>query len=125
MNLPNLFSGLLFFLLGLMMFFETRHFPQGSDNIPGPQFWPSIIASGLAFFGVLLMGQGFLAKKSVIFFNIKINKPNRQNLFVILAMTGLYILVWLVWSFFIPTLLFLFGTMYVLHPKTPVRLFCY
>lgn len=117
-------SGLFFSLFGLFLFLETLKLPSGTTHIPGPQFWPRIIFSGMILLGLFLIGQS-LTPPSASTNRRSCPWPQTQKMLLVILTIGIYILLWSLWSFFIPTFVFLFGIMSLLHRQKLIRLAIY
>ncbi|MBI4125112.1 MAG: tripartite tricarboxylate transporter TctB family protein [Deltaproteobacteria bacterium] len=116
--LSDLLAGLLFSLLGFYILFEIAYFPVDEGNIPGPRYWPRLIALGLILFGLWLAGSKIYSRRMTAI-KPNLHHPHQRQVLTILVMTIFYILLWSLFGFFIPTVLFLLGTMFVLFPFQP------
>ena len=121
--MADLLAGFLFAFFGLFLFLKGLSLPEGRASIPGPRFWPNIIAIGLMVSGLSLTGKSFFSRpRSLCSFNMPWRHPKFRQLTLLFCVTILYLLFWSVWQFFVPTFLFLSAAMYLLHPKQIFRI---
>ncbi|WP_119421685.1 tripartite tricarboxylate transporter TctB family protein [Rhodospirillaceae bacterium SYSU D60015] len=62
MRLNDAVIGLVLIVVGLLVIWHTRSFPAMPGQKYGPDLFPSLIAAGLAFGGVILVASGLRAR---------------------------------------------------------------
>lgn len=59
----DLLAGIFVLVLSLGVFTVTRGFPLGRPGIPGPNYFPNLIASAMAICAIVLLVRTFLASR--------------------------------------------------------------
>ncbi len=107
--------GFLAIFLGIITIILTLHFPKfniGEEKVPGPSFFPNIIAVFLIFVGIL---EFFEAKHSTRYASLQgVNKRGAGNVLVVIVAIFLYIISLMPLGFIITTFLFSLIIMYLL-----------
>ncbi len=107
--------GFLAIFLGIITIILTLHFPKfniGEEKVPGPSFFPNIIAVFLIFVGIL---EFFEAKHSTRYASLQgMNKKGAANVLVVIVAILLYIISLIPLGFIITTFLFSLIIMYLL-----------
>ncbi len=107
--------GFLSIFLGIITIILTLHFPKfniGEEKVPGPSFFPNIIAFFLIFVGIL---EFFEAKHSTRYVFLQgVNKKGMRNVLIIVLAIFLYTISLIPLGFIITTFLFSLAIMYLL-----------
>ena len=91
----DLIISIVIFLLGILLYYGSTTLPSGfSPGVPGPNFFPRLMAIGLVVLSICLLLQ-WLKKKEIYlekgFFNTKAFK----NLLSIILFTTIYVIFWI------------------------------
>lgn len=124
MKSQEFISGLIFLLIGILLFFFSWELPNGDGTTLGPRYWPQLITFGLIVLATLLTLRGIFSPV-VQRANFSWSGSRRKQWLLIPILTATYIILWTFWNFFISTVLFQFSLMFVMYPKRPTRLLFY
>jgi len=91
----DLIISIVIFLLGILLYYGSTTLPSGfSPGVPGPNFFPQLMAIGLVVLSICLFVQ-WLKKKEIYlekgFFNTKAFK----SLLSIILFTFIYVIAWI------------------------------
>lgn len=125
MKLNDAVFGVALLMLAALMVFQASGFPGMPGQKYGPALFPTLIASGLAICGVLLISRGVAARRSRPWFAIGpwIRSPRHvAAAFLVIAGLVFYILVsdWL--GFVLTGTILLFGLLVLLHRRPVMSL---
>lgn len=94
-KLPDLITGAVIIVTGILVFWGTASMPVISENTLGSAFWPRIVAALFSVFGAFLIVSSLFTKSMEPYFHLEANKKkNAIDLAVIIAVLVLYGLAW-------------------------------
>ena len=102
MNRTDVVVGALFLVLGLYLLISSSGFPPGMGRLPGPGFFPSVVASVVIALSVALLWGALHAAAGTEF-----RLENRQALAVTVGLLAGFLLLWGVVPFAIRSIVFL------------------
>lgn len=95
--------GIIMILVSLYFIVSSQKFPAGANGVPGAGYFPTIAASGVIIFSVLLVIQGFRDPKTYF----KLDKAQIKNLIQMVEVLVALAVFLVLWNFipFIPAAL--------------------
>jgi putative tricarboxylic transport membrane protein len=115
---PDLIAGSALFLAGgFFGLWAWRYFPEGSENVPGPAFFPLVLCGLLATAGVYLIAEAIRDKGLP-----ELRLPSLYGLSKILMLTVLYVGIFTPTGFLFSTALFVAAMMFTMNVRSPAQL---
>ena len=112
MKTGNYIAALILFFLAISVWVLTRNFPTEMGNIPGPAFFPRMLAVVLAGLVVLMLVDNRHVKNEPLF---DTGSPGFRRAMAMLALTTAYVLIVEYIGFLILTPVCLFGMMWLME----------
>lgn len=110
--------GIIALLVAIYFIVAGRKLPAGMNGVPGSAYFPTIAASGVIVFSVLLIIQGIKDPKT--YFKIEgQQKNNLIQMVLCLAVMAIFLVIWRFIPFIPAALLFVFALSRIL--KQPIK----
>ncbi|GKX29684.1 hypothetical protein SH1V18_21640 [Vallitalea longa] len=106
MKKGNIVSGCIVIFIGVYVFFMTAGFPEGSNNVPGPAFFPRILAIIAIVLGAILVVQALINKADVE--KINLHDENAKKSYITMGIIAIYLILFNKIGFLLLTPLLLF-----------------
>lgn len=118
MKKGNIVSSIISILVAVFVLYETKDFPSGAQNVPGPAFFPRIIAILIIGLSGLLIVMTYIRKEER---NINFTSKNDLKAYITIAIILVYIVLMNILGFIIATPLFLITMIYYYGMRNYVK----
>lgn len=109
MKKGNIISSIICILIGLFILFESKDFPQGATGVPGPAFFPRILAYFVIGLSVLLIINTFIKRDDR---KITLLDKDSIKVYVTIGFLLAYLILLNFLGFIIATPIFLFSLIF-------------
>ena len=117
----DLTIGIISCIIGIISYVLTLSFPTcGKSGVPGPEFFPRILAILFLIISVIQISKSFLEKNTQ---TQEIEKVNYSRMLILIGLFAFYILFLDIIGFFITTIIFLMVLQKLLYVKFKTSLF--
>jgi len=120
--LTNIVCGCIGLALSAYVWIATASFPKDHISLIGSDFFPRLLAFGLAASSITMMAIAAITKKEELFEIMNIREKGMQRAVICLLATIAYALLIPRLSFILSSMLFLFGIMYMLKNRKWIQM---